>query len=102
MSIGGGWGKPLYQAAPAAPYTSEERAMSWAVEIQTHDADLDSWFGNSFRFTHMGEADSYAINLQQRWPAVRRYRIVQATDLPNATYLNGVIAFLSERDPHHE
>lgn len=70
---------------------------SWRVEIQTHDADLETWIGNTFRFTTEEEANDYGVNLHQRWSAVRRFRLVESADDPNSTFRDGFVIPLPTR-----
>lgn len=63
---------------------------SWIVELDIA-IDADSWLSNSLRFVTWDEADSYGVSLQSRWSAIRRFRVVEVSQPPNARFLAGVI-----------
>ena len=61
--------------------------ISYAPEVI---ADSSGKFvGNALRFATRQEALDNVLDLSMRWFAVRETRVVESTDPPNYTYVNG-------------
>jgi hypothetical protein len=52
--------------------------MSWKVEVIA-DATM-TWIGNGLRFATAEQAEAYAVDLTERWTAVRRWRVSECDD----------------------
>lgn len=52
--------------------------MSWAAEVIADSSG--EWVGNKLRFATKQEAEQYVSDLEGRWTAVRKTRVVESTD----------------------
>ena len=62
---------------------------SFKPEVQTDDTG--QWYGNALRFATRQEAEDNALDLMNRWFAVRAYRATLSDDPVNYKYIGGPV-----------
>lgn len=68
--------------------------MSWKPEVRV-PAD-NKWYDNAVRFKTEEEAMAYALDLQDRWTAVREIRVSKSDDPVNGTWIEGKMVWHSQ------
>lgn len=56
---------------------SETTGLGTKYKVEVIADSSGKWAGNGLRFDTQQEAESYALDLQARWTAVREWRVVE-------------------------
>ena len=61
--------------------------MKYRVEVNTYGDKPDAWTGNAVTYDTAEEARKYAVDLFQRWTAVKYWRVIDHSN--NVYFTNG-------------
>lgn len=61
--------------------------MSWKAEVIADSTG--EWIANALRFATKEEAERYVSDLEGRWMAVRKTRVVESDEVVNERFVDG-------------
>ena len=59
--------------------------MKYRVEVNTYGDKPDAWTGNAVTYDTAEEARKYAVDLYQRWTAVKYWRVIDQNEVVHST-----------------